>query len=268
MCTVTIVSSAGEDRTNRSFRLACNRDESRSRPPADPPEIRTIPGGKRTVPGGRRALMPVDPVGGGTWIAANDAGVAFTLLNVYETAGASGKAPGARSRGLIIPELLPCADLPEAIAALAAIDGSDFSPFRIVMTDGVGVADARWVNVPGGAHDGAPDGARWEIAVEAFEGRGMIFTSSGLGDAVVRGPRTGLFRSVMRRAKSAVEAQDAFHRHSWPDRPEISVCMRRDDARTVSCTVVESDARAVRMIYCPEAPDSGAERTQLALPRS
>jgi len=50
---------------------------------------------------------------------------------------------------------------------------------------------------------------------------------------------------------SSASAQDAFHTHQWPDRPEISVFMERSDARTVSRTRVEVGPRAVTMRYEP-----------------
>ena len=49
--------------------------------------------------------------------------------------------------------------------------------------------------------------------------------------------------------------QDAYHRHVWPDRRHESVCMYREDARTVSMTVVERLTDAVAMTYYPESPE-------------
>src|SRR5262249_13957501 len=72
MCTVSIV--ALNEPGNRRLRLACNRDELRSRPAALPPLVRNCDE--------RQAIMPIDPVSDGTWIAVNDAGIAATLLNV------------------------------------------------------------------------------------------------------------------------------------------------------------------------------------------
>jgi hypothetical protein len=89
------------------MRMVCNRDESRSRPAALPPQVREF--------GKQRAILPIDPVSGGTWIAASSAGLAMTLLNSYP-APAGPLAPGAteellESRGTIIPYLLHLADL-------------------------------------------------------------------------------------------------------------------------------------------------------------
>jgi hypothetical protein len=62
MCTVTVIP------LSFGIRVACNRDESRERPAAMSPELRIF--------GGNQALLPIDPTGGGTWIAASEAGLA------------------------------------------------------------------------------------------------------------------------------------------------------------------------------------------------
>jgi len=53
-----------------------------------------------------------------------------------------------------------------------------------------------------------------------------MLTSSGLGDAVVDAPRRQLFeRLVLRHERPWPLAQDRFHAHRWPSRPDISVHM-------------------------------------------
>ena len=109
MCTVTVVPG------REAIRLACNRDELRSRAAALPPQVRQF--------GPRRALLPVDPTSGGTWVAANDAGLAMTLLNVNPGNGL-GTSAARLSRGNIIPALLH-ADRPLAAAFSAlALDAA------------------------------------------------------------------------------------------------------------------------------------------------
>jgi hypothetical protein len=83
----------------------------------------------------------------------------------------------------------------------------------------------------------------------------LLFTSSGLGDAVVDRPRRALFREWFTPSTDWRERQDSFHRHSWPDRTQLSVCIRRADARTVSCTVIELLSASARLTYYPQAPD-------------
>ena len=60
--------------------------------------------------------------------------------------------------------------------------------------------------------------------------------------------------------------QAAFHPHGWPDRPHLSVCMGRQDARTVSHTLVSLSPDQVALRYHPDAPDRPAEAVTLTLP--
>ncbi len=119
MCTVTII------RQVNGIRLVCNRDEQRSRPAALPPRIESF--------GSHKAVLPIDPVGGGTWVAVSDAGLAFTLMNSYP--GAALPAPGEKSRGLIIPALLPCGKLADVLEVSRDFDAEPFAPFRLVVVD-------------------------------------------------------------------------------------------------------------------------------------
>jgi len=96
-----------------------------------------------------------------------------------------------------------------------------------------------------------------------------VWVSSGLGDDRV-GPRLGLFERVVGNSALDPEAQDAFHRHRWGDRPEISVLMERAEARTVSITTVEVAGDRVRMGYeeVAETGEVGRPETTEALVRS
>lgn len=234
MCTVTVISLGGE------ARVAANRDELRSRPEAMPPEIR---------PFGRRwAILPVDPVAGGTWIAANDAGLAMTVLNVTVAPDLGMVVRPRLSRGTIIPALLSCEALSEAVERAGSLDARAYAPFRLVVIDRGELAELR------------SDGK--QVRLVSREGLRLprLFTSSGLGDGLVQGPRNELFMRQFTAAKDRVAAQDAFHRHSWPDRPHLSVCMRRPDARTVSHTVVTLRSETIALDYHAAAPDRPARR--------
>ena len=78
----------------------------------------------------------------------------------------------------------------------------------------------------------------------------LVWSSSSLGDAIVEGPRRQLFERMLGDdAKGWLSAQAQFHRHRWPLRPEISVCMSRHDAWTVSRTVVDVSPGTASMAY-------------------
>ncbi|MGH9312021.1 MAG: NRDE family protein [Vicinamibacterales bacterium] len=224
MCTVTLI-RAGSD-----IRVACNRDERIARPDARPPAPVTI--------GGRRAVMPIDPEGGGTWIAATEAGLVFTVLNVNDV---KERRTGSRrtrtaSRGLVIPRLVRCSTPDAAISEMRGSDWSAFAPFRLLVISRTRHGEARW----NGRHLTTRRGPLRTP---------FMRTTSGLGDARVEGPRGRLFRRMVLRRPDRRAAQDRFHAHVWPSRPHLSVLMSRAGAHTVSQTVVELSAGRAVMRY-------------------
>ena len=239
MCTVTVLpeaaltaSRAGTDASLR-LRVACNRDELLTRAPALPPVTRRI--------GDRLAIMPVDPDSGGTWIGANDAGLVCALLNLY---AAPRQRVGPRSRGTVIPLLLGCGSVNTALTRVLELPTDQYSPFRLLLLDGRNLIEC-W-NQEDAIH-------RRRESLQ----KPLLRTSSGLGDDLVIGPRSALFQEFLAVASDPIAAVDLFHLHQWRGRQELSVLMRRRDARTVSHTVVEIREGMARLVYRPaEAPDS------------
>jgi hypothetical protein len=221
MCTVTIVPIGA------GARLICNRDERRSRPTAIPPQWRRIAGGT--------AIWPVDPVGGGTWIAANDAGVAMVLLN-RNPQGEVSPLVRSPSRGTIIPALIGHRSGESALDAVGAVGSTPFEPFTLLILHGRHLAVV------------TNTGTTLTIRSKALS-RPVLFTSSSLGDHVVAAPRRALFAAMVATSDRQLQQQLAFHRHHWSDRPEVSVLMSRRDAATVSRTVIDIEASHVRVRY-------------------
>ncbi len=225
MCTVTFIPM----KTSRGpgLRVVCNRDEQRDRPDASPPAWR------EAAPG-VRAVWPMDTLACGTWIAAAAHGLVLCLLNGNpEPKPALPPAEELLSRGGLIPSLIAAADAERAMEDLSGLALDRYAPFRLVAA-GLG-------------HDGSPrvfDSA-WDARrlVTTRHGPGpACFVSSGLGDSKVAA-RLGLFDAMVRPlcadpAQDAAHAQDRYHTHAWPGRPEISVMMSRAAARTVSVTTV------------------------------
>jgi hypothetical protein len=233
VCTLTIIplpEAVG-------VRIACNRDESRARPAARPPELRPAQQ--------RKLIMPIDPVSDGTWIGANDAGLAAVLLNAYPAGVAAAvltRQP-ALSRGTIIPALLGSDSLDELVQRATAIETGLFAPFRLVLADRREIVELRWAL------------SAMQLKSRNPLTRPVMFTSSGMRDELVDPPRRELFRGWFHNSADWPVEQDAFHRHSWPDAPELSVCMSRSDARTVSYTVVEITTQTATLSYFPQPPN-------------
>jgi hypothetical protein len=219
MSTVSLVTEAG-----RSVRrLVVNRDERRTRPVAWPPQV--------VHWDGMPVVCPVDPEGGGTWVAASAAGVAFALCS------ANGAAPSAVPPGLLIPRLASASSAGDAVARLQRMDLSGWAAFTLLVTGPDGHYVAR--HARGRALGLEPAHAP------------LVVSSSLLGDDLVEAPRRDLFASMLQTGRSAREAQDRFHAHAWPDRRHLSVVMSRVDARTVSRTAVTLGREHVTMNYEP-----------------
>lgn len=225
MCTISILTLEHPGRPGPAgFRVVCNRDEHRERSQATAPRWHTLSTGGR-------AVWPTDTHAGGTWIAAAEHGLVLAVLNHYPNPPVNVVGlRGLASRGLMIPELIsePTA---EAVAARVRDNDLDkYAPFRLLAIDSAGAggvvraAEVRW--------------NRTDLSVSWQAGRALCFVSSGLGDARAA-PRLPLFREMVADGGATPERQDEFHRHTWPDRPEVSVMMSRTEARTVSVTRLE-----------------------------
>jgi hypothetical protein len=214
------------------LRIVCNRDERRSRARALAPSV--------VQTGDRFALMPIDPEGGGTWVAVNDAGLLFALLNVTTSMGGDGSpapksATARRSRGAIIRLIAGAATVEDTRLAVESLHPADYLPFHLMVWSEREVLEI------------VSEGEGYRIG-HGFLHAPMLRTSSRLGDARVRGVRQALFERLLCQTLTPA-AQDAFHRHSWPDRREVSVFMSRPDARTVSITTIELHRDRIEMIY-------------------
>jgi len=249
MCTVSLIRVPPTGRAAGGYvRLASNRDESRQRPTALPPQIRHA--------GERQIVMPVDPTSDGTWIAVNDAGIAATLLNIYPKPGdptVRAKDPSLRSRGEIIPSLLAHSTIAEVRESLREIDVRQYPGFRLVITDGEHLLTCR-----------SEEGELSET-LEPWDGQPMMWASSGLGDEIVDGPRRALFDRTLALSPDA-DAQDEYHRADDREASHLAVCMSRPDAHTVSYTFVEITEARVELAYFDAPPNADGAWHRHALP--
>jgi len=239
MCTITIVA------TGSGVRVACNRDEQRTRPVALPPLARATPAGT--------LVYPVDSVSGGTWIGASDRGFAAVLLNRRPVVRPVPRRRRA-SRGAIVPALLASGSFTAALSTARALDCGAFDLFTVVVFD----------------RDRAvaftPRGDRCAETTCSFE-TPLLFTSSSLGDHVVAPPRSALFEAMVLRARDPLAGQRRFHRHQWHAAPHLSVLMAREDAATVSRTTIDLSDGGLRMAYVPAPQNTCRARLSASLRR-
>lgn len=268
MCTVSVI-TAVDALGARTLRMVVNRDEQRTRTPAQPPEWRRLPTGER-------GLFPLDPDGGGTWVGASEHGLALCLMNLTRP-GVLAPLAGALSRGLIIPRLLNSPSAAAAVERLEQMDLSPFPGFRLLAVGPIGASGSARL------FESAWDRASLEVRTHElqFNGvsthtRGVCFASSGLGDALVQS-RVGLFEQMVLAGSGDASAQDRFHDHRWTERGSESVRMSRPDARTVSVTVVtvtgspadgsNSASPRVHMSYQPVPEDVPAGQGEASAAR-
>jgi hypothetical protein len=240
MCTVSWAATAD------GYELFCNRDERRARKAAHAPTVRASRG--------VRYLAPTDAEAGGTWIAANEYGLALCLLNRYSE-GEAQAAGEFKSRGLLLPDLLSLRDPAEAVRAVARGGLTQFRPFTLLaLAAGATPAVACWTGR--------------SLLVSDDGDSLMPLTSSSFNGAEVVRARRELFRRMPGGfIHPSAELLTRFHHSHEPEPGPFSVCMHRPDASTVSFSRVKVSPASVEFYYRPGPPCAGADGVRVSLPR-
>jgi len=217
--------------TLSGYDLLFNRDEQRTRVRAEPPAV-------RAAADGARFLAPLDPQGGGSWIAVSDHGLTTCLLNSCEPDRPLASDPGpashplapeaAVSRGRLPFILADCRCPADVALRLEKEDLARYRPFLLLaLAAGAGGPAAWHWSGTRLAHRPAP--------------AAPLTTTSRHVREVVRIRREAfarLRRGLPAGADPGVDALFAYHTSENRERPEAGVAMRRDDAQTVSLTHV------------------------------
>lgn len=231
MCTLTIIAERNGGGRVAGARAVFNRDEQRARGRGLPP--------REVMLGRVRAVMPTDPKSGGSWIGINDRGLAACVLNGNPDVGGAHaeRWAGRASRGVIVPRLLECATMEQALELAGEIEAREFPAFCAVCFDTERVCAI------------VSDGQELRVDEPSVLTRAYMRTSSGLGDALVEGPRRAIFEDLLGGDGADRDRQDRLHAHQWRGREHLSVLMSREDARTVSRTIVELTESRATMRY-------------------
>jgi hypothetical protein len=226
MCTVTFIAR------QTGYCLGMNRDEKRTRRTALPPRKKTVEG--------RVVICPSEP-GSGTWIAVNDHGSTFALINWYSiTARVGGNA---LSRGEVVNSVSTASSPDFADAGLARLPIRRISPFRLIGVFPVIGAIVEW---------------RWDLKKlvrKSHPWSTQQWISSGFDEPAAQRVRGKTFRQARRqRSAGSIEWLRRLHRSHSPKAGPFSTCMHRADAATVSYTEVNVSSRKVTMGYNAGAP--------------
>jgi uncharacterized protein with NRDE domain len=241
MCTLTWLHHGD------GFEIFFNRDEKRERAAELPPES--------FERDGVRFLAPRDGQDHGTWIGANDRGLAVALLNRYVPDAGPPRAE-FRSRGLLLLDLLTSHHRGEVGERLAETELERYKPFSLFAADPAGRARLfEWTG--------------WHFEETEDPDALMPLASSSFDQALARVHRRRLYADLVVRSGAPLgeEALLAFH-HSHDGGPgPFSVCMHRPDAETRSFTRIRVGREGVVLRWRPGAPCAGAAERRLELPR-
>ena len=242
MCTLSVITR------DSSYLLAMNRDERIVRGAGEIPEIHRLDG--------TTAIYPVDGAGG-TWIAANGYGITLALLNWNDIIRRSLDTSKARSRGKIIPALGRSSCMTELKAACGVLDLEGIRPFRLVGVFHSEQAIGEW---------------RWDFSQLTFEAQGWHsrhWFSSSLSDKQAESLRGAACRNARHEsdAGSAPWLRRLHASHAGGGGP-FSLCVHRDDVRTLSYSEVMVTTADVRMGHFRGSPCAMCPIHPIEIPRA
>jgi len=224
MCTMTWFTKPD------GYELFFNRDERLSRRRAEAPTIQSDDGVDY--------ISPTDSDAGGTWIAVNEYGITVCLLNHYQFEQIETYKKWI-SRGEMVRSFANTSDLRIAERVFDQIDLFDYRAFRMFMIDQRG-NNCLFV------WDG--HSARVERNVTTPK------SSSSVDSKNVKARRKQLFADM-----NLIDSQNSqdfinYHASHLPARSKDSVCMHRDDAKTVSLSHVVVSDKGISFAYADGSP--------------
>lgn len=238
MCTLSWVPRAD------GYTVFFNRDEQRTRPLGLPPCERVLDG--------TRFVAPSDPQGGGSWIAANEHGVTLALLNGYGPVRTD--VPDRVSRGRLVTMLADAPARADVTRRLRTLPLARFAPFTLAaFAPGEPAAFGIW------------DGAVLTLGNRSRPG--LLATSSSLDQRRAERERHDAFAALLQGRAPDERLLDQLHRGHRGHR-EVSVCMHRPDAVTVSFTRVAVGPALVAMGHEAGTPCRRGPALVSTIPRS
>lgn len=224
MCTMTWFKSRG------GYELFFNRDERLSRRRAVLPTVQEFDG--------VQYISPTDADAGGTWIAVNQFGFTVCLLNHYQFEQIE-TYKAWTSRGEIVRRFAVTSDLDLAEQRFRELDLEDYRAFRMFIIERNG--DNRLCVWDGHA-------ARVEVNVSKPK------SSSSVDARHVKTVRKELFEEMkLIESNNSLDYID-YHSSHLPNRSKESVCMHREDAKTVSFSYVCVSSTEVAFRYADGSP--------------
>ncbi|MDX2226247.1 MAG: NRDE family protein [Verrucomicrobiae bacterium] len=243
MCTVTYFPHGKE-----SYSLRCSRDESSKRPAAQLPSVRRA---QKLL-----ALYPYDTMGDGTWMAVQNDGTCFCMLNGYDKNKT--KSRGKKSRAQIIPSLLGHTSESQIRMIMRTKRLATFGPFKLI-----------YVSV---LKDRLPKVFTWEWNGTTLNSQhnligAQIWSSSETADVQARQYRQHLWKSLLEQnPQPTPEGLRPFH-FGTETPSALTPAMKLDDAQTVSVSEVIVNNSGITFNYHPGPPWNNLEFMSYSLAR-
>ena len=218
---------------DEGYELLCNRDELHTRKPARPPSIK--------IRSGVQFVAPIDGDHGGSWIAVNEFGLTFCLLNRFPPRCYQPSRPGT-SRGHLVLELVHSSSLDAAHRRLNQLRLESFQPFDLaILQSHKPCLLVHWTGL--------------DLMIEQDGENAMPLLSSSFDQAGVAKHRRRVFHNLLTHEGKITSALlDEFHRSHAPAASAYSPCMHRQDARTVSFSRVRVSRECLEFYYLGASP--------------
>jgi len=278
MCTVSWLLA------NDGYQVFFNRDEQKGRALAHSPKYFNDLGVKY--------LMPVDPVGGGSWIAMNQAGLSICLLNYYQQTPPETELI---SRGLLVKSLISNTSLTKIRSALKKLHLHRYAAFTLLvfpshLTAQIGdVYAVRWDGNELKTVTAVSPMVSSSVALSEVTNyredhhnsillqHQVLFSGEGCNDELeitqpqapsdIDSVEENIIELTNQRYiddKNSL-ALTRFHASHEPTPSYLSVCMHRDDAHTVSFTHLVATRKQLKMNYVCGCPCSSKQHQSYAL---
>ncbi len=226
MCTISWLAEKGR------LHVYFNRDERKDREAALPPSI---------YAGNHDAFIaPIDPRGGGTWIAVTASGTVYALLNHYDCPALA--AENALSRGQI-PYRLAAGTWNLTNLLNGNISIARMAPFHLMVISAENATRHTW------------NGVMLET-ISAAHPIGS-FTTSSWNAEEVRASRNAAFSNCFKSIDTPnTELLERYHDGlETPEEPAASVLMDRPLSRTVSQTRIVISEKETTVTYRARNPE-------------
>ncbi|WP_053406432.1 NRDE family protein [Persicobacter sp. CCB-QB2] len=220
MCTVTFVP------TEEGFIFTSNRDVSYQRPYAELPKIH--------MEGYLKVLMPIDPMGSGSWIGLSPYFDAVCLLNGGFVNHKS-NPPYRHSRGLVVRDLLRHQDLPKFSSEY---NFHGIEPFTLIAIQDKTLYEMVWTGK--------------QLYIKNLPNhQSYIWSSATLYDANIRQKRIDWFQDWLANYPHDLASLRGFHENAGEGNPRTNVMMdwAEMEVGTVSTTTILKENGAHFMHY-------------------